>query len=294
MDRLLGAMQQLQVAVTENPRPPAGSPNKSFVSPLAHGRRSNAAAAVTVTTRGASSSRGSSAPSILDLLVPSNSDGRDDSGYFVPPRHTAFNMVRDFFGIPLGSVIADGTECKIQWHEAAKWRPQTSDPSQNSRNIEGKKFMKLFAYIATVEEVGKMAALAPEDPVALAACLESKRTAIDDVIGRLMQYLEEHERFLPTTGEPKKKGGPKKSTVGALSKRWGGVNNALHHPNEPLVASGSILRWSAVGSASASAASASASSAVVSAVVCSTSASVDAVRASGTRNKRPRVSKGKE
>ena len=254
MDRLLGALQQLQVAVTEIPRPPAGTPNKSFSSPLTRGRRSGSNAAVAITTGGTAVAT----TSIYDVLVPSNRGGHDDGGYFVPSRITAEEMVRDFFGIPLGFVKSDGS---IQWHEAAKWRQLSRqfDLSQVSRNHEGKNFMRLVVYIATEEELAKMAAPAPGDPIALAACLNAKRTATDDVIGRLMVYLQEHETLLDPTPVPKKKGAPKKNTVGALYKRWERIKFPLRVPKPPVI-SNNILHWSDVSMpATASSASASAS-----------------------------------
>ena len=120
MDRLLVAVQQLHVVLAENPRPP-GTPHNSAVSPLARGRRQAPKAATTAGVNGVPAGGSATSASINDVLVPSNSDGRDDHGYFVPSKHPASEMLRDFCRIPLGTFSLGGS---IEWATAAKWAVQ--------------------------------------------------------------------------------------------------------------------------------------------------------------------------
>ena len=246
MDRLLLAVNQLQLTVS-NPRPPE-TPNNSFASPLGRIRNRAAKAATAGVTGGGS-------VSALSLLVPSNSNGRDDRGYSVPSKHSASEMVRDFTSIPLGRF---GPGRTVDWLTAANWRPlsQQFDKSQINRNIEGKKFMELFAYIATDEELTKITAPPHEDPTALAAVIDARRTATDAVVGRLMLYLTEHEKFLPKTTESTKSGAPKSSNVGALFSRWKVLSYPKRDANAAVDMPKSILPWKGPATATALAANA--------------------------------------
>ena len=232
MNGILVALNQLQVTVM-NSRPPE-TPNKSFASPLSRIRNRSAKAAAAVVTGGGS-------VSALSLLVPSNSSGRDDRGYSVPSRHSASEMVKDFHGIPLGRF---GPGRTVEWHTAS-WQPlsQQFDKSQINRNMEGKKFMELFAYIATDEELTKIAAPEPADPTALAVVIDARRTASDAVVVRLMLYLTEHEKYLPKTTESTRASAPKSSNVGALYSRWKVLGYPKQDANAAVHSSTNILPW---------------------------------------------------
>ena len=204
--------------------------------------------------RGASSSSSSSNGNGALVLQASNSNGRDPTGYFVGSKRTLSDFVDAFFSKQLGSININSETHKIdiQW-VAGNWRSLSTTITEHKllalQNTEAKKIMELFVHLATEEEIGQISAVLPLNPAALSVVLNKKSTAKDDVIVRLLHFLDGHEKLRrKTTPTSSRQPTARVSTTGALYSRWK-ILNYTTDANNVDTASNPIHPWAEAGMA---------------------------------------------
>lgn len=179
------------------------------------------------------------------VLQPSNADGKGIL-FSVGTQCELKKFVDAFYSKPLGTItIHEDTRMKgLKWDYQGNWQHiSTYDPKYatfNLQNSEAKKLMELFVHLATEQEIEQMRAVLPLEPMALGVVLDAKRNATDNVIIRLMNFLDEHEQLLPKTST--RKPTAKASTTGALIKRWYKLKYTTLDPGVPVV--NPIHTWS--------------------------------------------------
>lgn len=234
IQQLTLAVQQLHGTVAELAR--GRSDGQAAPSPLGRSRKAAAAAAAAV----AAAAAARSPP--REGLVPSNADGADDTGYFVPPTHPLAQFIIDIVTKGLG--VIKGKEISWQW---GQWRvlsqTRKDDKAIVDRNNEARKITELFLYLATDAQLQAITAALPATN--RTAALASRKQAAEDVVANMMDtYLPEHERYLPQKGVVAKKGrkaAPRSPNCGALYRRWKIVGYAKGRPiNKPAEGRGRV------------------------------------------------------
>ena len=202
--------------------------------------------------RGSSSSSNGNGAVVLQA---SNSNGRDPTGYFVGSQRTISDFVDSFFSKPLGSININSETHKkdIQW-VAGNWRSLSTTNKEHKvlamQNTEAKKIMELFVHLATEEEIGHISAVSPLNPAALSVVLNKKSTAKDDVIVRLLHFLDGHEKLRrKTTSTSSRQATARVSTTGALYSRWKILNYTTTDTNDVDTAPNPIHPWANAGMA---------------------------------------------
>ena len=235
-------------ALTMSPHPPSAQ-SPSLLSPRtrnqghAHTLSRFPPQVVTGNHGGSSSSSSSSSNGVFNLL-PSNANGKDSSGYSVGTRCDLKSFLVAISSVPLGSI----KDKNINWI-TPNWKTVLSaDKVAASRNTEAKKIMELVLHIATEDQVKKMFSPLPADPIELASALDDKRSAMDSVIVRVMEFLEEHEKLVPKSKPTSsRQAAPKVSTTGALCRRWCNLQYTKKDPKLIEAASSTIQPWAAAG-----------------------------------------------
>jgi len=228
-----------------HPHPPS-SLIPSFGSPrtrnqgqqqAAHGQQSLSYShihQVSVNRRGTCSSS-----STNDTWLPSsNGDGRDTKGYSVGPRCKLIDFLGYVSSWPLGTLKPAK---QFNWISAnwTSFGTQTkSDKLAGTQNTEAKKIMELVLHLATEAELSKMFDPLPETPIELAAAIAEKKIATEGVIDKVMDFLEGHEKKTNPSSTRHKK-----STTGALYKRWGSLNYTKADPNHVEQSLNNVRNW---------------------------------------------------
>jgi hypothetical protein len=178
------------------------------------------------------------------MLEASNANGRDTNGYSVGSRRQLDQFLRSFFSIPLGQI---NNKKQINWI-APNWRTMSSQEKvEATSNTEAKKLMELVVHVATEEQLTTLAKPSPESTVALAEVLQAKKTAIESVVGKVLQFLHDHEAAVePKTPKSDRQSPPKVATTGALIKRWKTLKYTKLMPVEKG-ANTTIQTWGSAG-----------------------------------------------
>ena len=261
LQQLVGAINHISL----HPHPPSALvPSHSGSSPRTRNQGQQIRPSPSQPYAALGSVNGSSA---LDL-VPSNANGKDTSGYEVKAQCDLASFVKNFFSKPLGSIkIHKETRKKeLLWDFEGNWsqlccRDKSYATSSNQKG-EAKKIMELFVVLASEKEIEQMSAVLPLQPVALGVVLDAKRIATENVIVRLMHFLDEHEKLLPKTKTSTRASPVKSSNTGALYSRWKKLKYITTRPDiggvkviHPWANAGMALNGSAVATSSDSSSS---------------------------------------
>lgn len=243
------AMQQLATAMQQLRGDVASLSRGAVIGDTGHSpprilRKATAAAVAAAAAVGAARV---SPPNGLGGLVPSNADGVDDSGYFVPPAYPLANFISDVLTKALGSIKTD--DRTIGWH-GAQWRTLSEARGEKAlidRNFEAKKITDLFLFVATDDQLRDITAELPTTH--RQAAMERRTTAVQAVVAKICdEYLVSHEQWLPQTGAARSnRSGHKLPNCGALYSRWKKVKFVKGRPAGMPVQRDQRVDWLAAG-----------------------------------------------
>ena len=174
-------------------------------------------------------------------LLASNGDGKDTDLYTVGGKRKLYDFLTSVTSVPLGVLKANK---QFDWI-SANWKSESStkDKLAGTRNTEARKLMELVLHLATEAELSKMFEPLPQSNSALAIALEEKRIMTENVIVKVMDFLDAHEKKKKPSSIARKK----EDTTGALFRRWCVLEYPKTDPNLVEPSSNNILNWAETG-----------------------------------------------
>jgi hypothetical protein len=132
----------------------------------------------------------------------------------------------------------------------ANWKTiPSSEKSAATQNGEAKKLMELVVHLATEEQLTTLAKPSPTAATALAKVMDEKREAISSVVGKVLEFLQDHEAKTKPKKTPVtiRNPPPKVANTGTLLSRWKKMNYTKKSPADNEDESTVIQSWGAAG-----------------------------------------------